>query len=31
MFACIHGNSWPSVWMAEECDCLDPADAENFQ
>lgn len=24
MVACIHGNSWPSVWAAEECECIDP-------
>jgi hypothetical protein len=27
MVACIHGNSWPSVWAADECDCIDPAEA----
>lgn len=24
MVACIHGNSWPSVWAADECECIDP-------
>lgn len=24
MVACIHGNSWPSTWAAEECECIDP-------
>ena len=23
MVACIHGATWPSLWMAEECPCDD--------
>lgn len=24
MVACIHGNQHPSLWAADECDCIDP-------
>lgn len=27
MVACIHGNQHPSVWAAEECDCISPDEA----